>query len=114
MSINFKKGVELLKNKESAIIGDVRLELISNTELHVSGASETMYFTNLRKSNCFRELEEIKEIFFHILETSTDFRAFVEGKEIQFELTFSDAGKASILVCYEKYGVVTWNLGTMG
>jgi len=111
MANNIKTALEFLKDGQSFNVGDLRLGIDSSSGyFKVIGWSQYVNFTNLTKKNSLKELEDIKAIFFEMVNASIELKNFIQNKPMEFILCFDDYGKASIDICSERNGVIKWEI----
>ncbi|MFP5043135.1 hypothetical protein [Parasediminibacterium sp. JCM 36343] len=99
---------QLLQDNKSLKIGDLTLNLKANNELAVIGWTNFIHFENLTKRQSLIELNEIKDLFRLMLNSSKDFADFAENKTIIYFLNYDDAGKCGIEICSEENGQIFW------
>lgn len=104
-----KTAVEFLKDGQSFKVDALRLGIAANV-IEVAGWSQYIYLDNLTKKQSLTELEEIKALFFKMVDTSLDLKNFILGKIIEYVLYFDDYGKGSIIICSERDNVVKWEI----
>jgi hypothetical protein len=104
-----KIAAAFLKDGQSFSIGDLRLGTENNT-INVTGWSQYSNIESLTKSQALKELEEVKMLFYRMLDTSIELRKFSAGKSIEYNLYFDDYGKGSIIICSEKHGNFKWEM----
>lgn len=105
-----KIALEFLKEGESYTVGDLRLGISSTNGLIITGWSKYLNFSNLTKYNSLEEMEYIKNIFNKMVKTSIPLKKFIGNKTIEYVLCFDDGGKASIDICTEKNGKISWEI----
>ena len=62
---------------------------------------------NITKTRALKELKETKELFKKMINTSNDLREFIEGREIEYVLSYN-YGMGSLEICSEKNGIIKW------
>ena len=110
MEKRIKTALEFLKDGQSFTVGELRLDVEESGIIEVTGWSQFKNFSNLTKQQSLKELEEIKSLFYKMVDISIDLRNFIGGKSIKFNLYFDDYGKGSIGICSEKDGKVKWEI----
>lgn len=110
MKERIKIALEFLKNGQSFTVGDLRFSMSSPDLLSVTGWSQYLNFSNLSKANSLNELAEIKKIFSDMVVASDDLKGFISNKSIEYVLCYDDGGKASIDICSEMDGHITWKV----
>ena len=108
MENRIKIALEFLKEGKSFTIGELRLGAEKPGIIEVIGWSRYTNFANLTKQQCLKELEEIKELFYEMVNTSLELKHFIKDQSIEFHLYFDDYGKASIALCSEIKKLITW------
>ena len=103
-----KNVKQLLQDNQSLKVGDLILSLNENKELTVIGSTNFIHFENLTKRQSLIELNEIKNLFRLILNSSKELAEFAETKTIKYFLNYDDAGKCGIEICSEKNGQIFW------
>lgn len=91
-------------------MGELRLGAEKPRVIEVTGWSQYTNFANLTRQQCLRELEEIKALFYKMVDASSELKDFIKDKFIEFNLCFDDYGKVSIGICSEKNGIVKWEV----
>ncbi len=99
---------QLLQENQSLKVGDLTLNFKDNRELTVIGWTNFIHFENLTKRQSLIELNEIKDLFRLMLNSSKDLADFVEHKSIKYFLNYDDAGKCGIGICSEDNGQILW------
>ena len=99
----------LLQNNRSLKVGELTLSSNDNTELNVIGWTNFIHFENLTKRQSSIELNEIKDMFRLMLNSSRELADFTENKAITYFLNFNDAGKCGIEICSEVNGQIFWH-----
>jgi len=110
MEKRIRTALEFLKDGQSFTVGELRLGAEKPGVIEVTGWSQYTNFANLTKKQCLRELEEIKALFYKMVDTSPGLKDFIEDKSAEFNLYFDDYGKGSIGLCSEKDKKVTWEV----
>lgn len=100
MEDRIKTAVEFLKDGQSIKVGDLRLGMENPTKMYVTGWSNYCNPENLSKQIALRELQEIKDLFQNMVDSSSALNKFTKGKSIEFILAL-DYGHGSIGVCSE-------------
>ena len=108
MNERIKTALAFLKDGQSFSVGELRLGAEKYGVLEVIGWSRYLHFVQLTKNQCIRELEEMKEQFYGMLDVSPELMAFTLDKSIRFTLCFNDCGKGSIELCSETEKQLTW------
>lgn len=108
MNNRVELAVDFLKKGQPFTVGDLRFELEDKNGFIVIGWSQYLNFTGLTKATSIEELSQVKAIFSDILDGSQELKKFVADKLIEYRLCFDDGGKASIDICSEKSGIITW------
>jgi len=103
-------AVEFMKKNQTAKVGDLRLGANSLNEIEVAGWSNYSNLKNITKQIALKELQEIKDLFSEMVETSNKLKFFLIGKSIKHILYYDDAGKASITICTEEDGKIEWKV----
>ena len=99
---------QLLQNNQSLKVGDLTLHFKDNRELKVIGWTNFIHFENLTKQQSLIELNEIKDLFRLMLNSSKDLENFAQNKTIKYFLCYNDAGKCGIEICSEDNGQTFW------
>jgi hypothetical protein len=110
MDSKIKIAIEFLKDGKSFRIDDIRLGLTEFGDIEVAGWSQYVNIENITKGSSLQELGEIKSLFFEMIESSSELKDFIRGKNIVYSLYYDDYGKASISICSEKEGILKWEL----
>ena len=110
MQSKIKTAIEFLKDNHSFLVGDLQLNINGLGDIEITGWSQNTNFQNLTKKSCLQELIEIKQLFFEMLNASSELKEFIMGRAMKFNLWFDDYGKASIAICSEKNEVIEWQL----
>lgn len=110
MEDRLKTEVEFIKDGQSFKVGDLQLGVENPGVIEVIGWSQYTYFANLTKQQCLRELEEIKVLFYKMVDASPELKNFIKDKSVEFTLCFDDYGKGSIGLCSEKKGRIKWEV----
>jgi hypothetical protein len=110
MLSRIKSAIDFLRDKQSVQVGDLRLGINDAGDVQVTGWSNYTDFRNLNRAICLRELQEIKNIFFEMLASSEELRAFVKGKVVEYNLDYDDYGKGSIGICSERNELLLWHI----
>lgn len=108
MEGRIKTALEFLKDGQSFLVGELRLGVEIPGTIDVTGWSSYKNFANLTKQQSLKELEEIKAIFYRMVNVSPELKSFIENKSIKFNLYFDDYGKGSIGICSEKDKILAW------
>lgn len=108
MKERIKTALEFLKHGQSFSVGEVKLTAEENGVLEVIGWSRYINFANITKSECLKELDEIKALFYRMLDISPELMDFILTKSIKITLYFNDSGKGSIELCSEIEKNITW------
>ena len=87
---------QLLQDNQSLKVGDLTLSSKDNTELKVIGWTNFIHFENLTKRQSIIELNEIKNLFQLMLNSSKELSDFAENKSIKYFLNYDDADKGGI------------------
>ena len=103
-------AIDFLKDGKPFTIEDLRLNILDEGTITVTGWSLYINFDNLTKRQSLKELNEIKILFQKMLDLSPDLVDFITGKKVQYFLYFDDYGKGSIPICSEKNGVIKWEI----
>jgi hypothetical protein len=103
-----KNVKHLLQDNQSLNVGDLKLSLKENKELTVIGWTNFIHFENLTKRQSLIELNEIKNLFRLMLNSSKDLTEFAENKTLKYFLNYDDAGKCGIEICSEENGQIFW------
>lgn len=103
-----KTAIEFLKDNQPFKIGNIRLSISALNVIEVTGWSQYIYLKNISKSIATEDLKNLKSEFFTILNSSLELQSFIKNKEIKFNLWFNDNNKASIEICSEQYGLISW------
>lgn len=114
MEERIRTALEFLKDGQTFTVGDLRLGAENPGAIEVTGWSQYMNFANLTKQQCLRELEEIKTLFYKMVDASAELKDFIKDKSIAFNLYFDDYGKGSIGLCSEKNDIVNWEADIRG
>jgi hypothetical protein len=108
MKERIKTALEFLKEGQSFSVGELKLGAEEYAVLEVMGWSRNINFDNTTKSQCLRELKDIKVLFFKMLDMSPELNEFISNKSIKITLCFNDSGKGSIELCSEIENTITW------
>lgn len=108
MEERIRTALEFLKDCQSFKVGELRLGAGKQGVIEVAGWTQYTNFANLTKQQSLRELEEIKTLFYKMVNASPDLKDYIKDKSAEFNLYFDDYGKGSIELCSEKEKVVTW------
>lgn len=108
MEERIQTALEFLKDGQSFTVGELRLGVEKPGVIEVTGWSQYNNFANLTKQQSIKELEDIKTLFYKMVNTSSDLKSFIENKSIEFHLYFDDSGKGSIEICLEKDKTIAW------
>ncbi len=108
MEERIRTALEFLKDGQSFTVGELRLGAEKPGVIEVTGWSQYTNFANLTKQQCLRELEEIKALFYKMVDASLELKYFIKDKSAEFTLCFDDYGKGSIGLCSEKENKITW------
>lgn len=101
-------AISFLEDKKSFKVDDLLLSVNEANDMEVTGWSQCINIQNVNKEIALRELQEIKLLFSQMLQSSIELTSFIAKRAIVFNLWFDDYGKASIGICSEQNGVVTW------
>jgi len=107
MKERIKTAVEFLRDGQSFKVGNLRLGMNSTHEMYVTGWSHYLNIANLTKHKALKELDEIKNLFGQMLQSSEELKRFILDKQITYNLAF-DYGMGAIGICSEKNGKVEW------
>jgi hypothetical protein len=99
---------QLLQDNQSLKVGDLTFSLADNKELSVIGWTNFIHLENLTKRQSLIELNEIKDLFRLMLNSSKELADFAKNKTINFFFNYDDAGKCGIGICSEKKGEIFW------
>ncbi|MCP9764078.1 hypothetical protein [Lacihabitans soyangensis] len=99
---------QLLQDNQFLKVGDLTFNLKENRELVVIGWTNYIHFENLTKRQSLIELNEIKDLFRLMLNSSKYLADFVENKTIKYFLNYDDSGKCGIGICSEENGQIFW------
>lgn len=102
-------ALEFLKDGSSFLVGDIRLRMRGKI-IEVIGWSKFNSLNNLTKSIAKEELFEILELFQRMKKSSSNFKFFVDNKEVEYILHFDDYGKGSIKICSLMHEKFNWNI----
>ena len=105
-----KNVKQLLQDNQSLRVGDLTLNSKNNSELIIVGYTNFIHFENLTKRQSLIELNEIKNLFRVMLNSSNDLADFAENKTIKYFLHYDDAGKCGIGICSEENGQIFWQV----
>ena len=100
-------ALEFLKDGLSFSVGDLRLGIEGKNTLFVTGWSQYLDFENLTRSKAIQEIEEIKNVFMKMVESSIELKEFIQKRSVKYNLAFN-YGMGSIGVCSEQNGVIEW------
>ena len=81
-----KNVKHLLQDNQSLKVGDLTLNSKDNSELTVIGWTNFIYFENLTKRQSLIDLNEIKDLFRLMLNSSKDLESFAENRTIKYFL----------------------------
>lgn len=101
-------AVNFLKDGKSFKVDDLLLSVSEANDVEVTGWSQYTNIQNISKQIALRELQEVKLLFTQMLHSSFELTNFIKARTLVFNLWFDDYGKASVGICSEKNGVVTW------
>ena len=107
MKERIKTALMFLKLGKFFNVAELKLSSEKKGIIEVTGWSNYISINNLTKKISLRELEEIKARFNEIVNYSTEFKKFIEDKEIVYNLAFN-YGQGSIGICSEKKGILVW------
>lgn len=110
MEVRIRTALEFLKDGQSFTVGEIRLGAEKPGVIEVTGWSQYTNFANLTKQQCLRELEEIKELFYKMVDASSELKDFTKDKSAEFTLCFDDYGKGSIAICSQKDQELNWEI----
>ena len=110
MKERIRTALEFLKDNQSFTVGELSLGAEKPGVIEIMGWSRYKNFINLTKQGSLKELEEIKAIFYKMVDISPDLKDFIENKSIEFHLCFDDYGKGSVGICSEKNEILTWEV----
>lgn len=110
MEDRIKIAVELLKDKKPFKVGDIGFGINELDEIVITGWSNYINLANITKPIALQELQEIKLLFYKMVDISPDLKEFIKARDIKFELCYDDSGKVGILICSEKNNIITWSL----
>jgi hypothetical protein len=99
-------ALEFLKLGQSYTIYSLRLG-IRNHYVYVTGWSRCISVESLTKQMALDELDEVKELFGYMVKESPALAAFLEGKNIKFNLCLNPT-KDFIPIVSEYVGAVMW------
>lgn len=105
-----KTAVGFLSNNEPFLIDSLRLNINNRGVIEITGWSSLTDFKDVAKREALKELNEIKSLFFKMVNSSEELKRFIDGKSLKFNLWFDDYGKASIEICSEEDGVIYWKI----
>jgi len=108
MEERMKGALILLKAGKFFNVGGLKLSAEKKGVIEVTGWSHYNIFSNLTKTECLKELEEIKFLFKKMIENFSDLKSFIIDRDINYNLDFDDSGKGSIGICSEKKGILVW------
>jgi|GEM_PF-1182252 len=100
--------MEFLREGKPSQLGVLRFELESPGHLKVIGWSQYVNFSNITRRIALQELEEVKTAFYEMIEELPELKEFSSDKKLDFNLWYDDSGKASVRICSEKDGNVSW------
>lgn len=109
MKERIKTAVEFLRDGQSVKVGNLRLGMDSKHEMYVTGWSHYLNIENLKKHNALKELDEIKNLFGQMLQSSEELKRFILDKQITYNLAF-DYRMGAIGICSEKNGKIEWKI----
>lgn len=110
MKERIKTAIKFLKDNQAFFVEGIRLNAEESGVLEVSGWSHCTNFSSLTKQQSLKEFEEIKILFYKMLEISQDLKKLTQKKLVKFNLCFDDYGKGSILICSQKYQEIKWEI----
>ncbi|MFN9112297.1 MAG: hypothetical protein ACK5XN_19700 [Bacteroidota bacterium] len=105
-----KTALEFLKVGGSFAVGELRLCAERPGVIEIVGWTQYTNYANLTKPQCLRELGEIKDIFYKMVDSSRELYEFINAKSLEFQLCYDDNAKGSILLCTEIENRVTWEV----
>ena len=108
MKERIKTALEFLKEGQSFSVGELKLGAEEYGIFEVIGWSRNINFANITKNQCVRELEDIKVLFYRMLDISPELIQFTSNKSIKITLCFNDSGKGSIELCSEIEKTIIW------
>jgi len=103
-----KNVKQLLQYNQSLKVGGLTLSFKDNRELTVIGWTNFIHLENLTERQSIIELNEIKDLFRLMLNSSKGLADFAENKTIKYYLNYDDAGKCGIGICSEENGQIFW------
>ncbi len=109
MKDRIKTALVFLKEGQFFTVGDLKLSSEKTGVIEVTGWSQYTNYANLTKRQCLMELEEIKDLFYKMVNISPELQDFIKDKSMEFNLFFDDYGKGSILLCSEKQKTINWD-----
>lgn len=110
MKERIRTALEFLKDGQSFTVGQLMLQEEKSGVLEVMGWSQYINFANLTKLNCLVELQEIKALFFEMVDASSELKDYLIDKYKVFTLCFDDDGKCSIRLCSEQDKKIIWEV----
>ena len=105
-----KTALEFLKARGSFAVGELRLCAERPGVIEIVGWTQYTNYANLTKAQCIKELGEIKDLFYKMVDSSRELKDFINAKSLEFQLCYNDNSKGSILLCTEKENRVTWEV----
>ena len=100
-----KTAVSFLEDGLSFKVDGLRLGYHENI-IEVAGwTTSVTLLSHVDQAKAIFKLNEIKDLFYQMIDVSSDLRDFSAGKKIDFTLYYDDSGKTSIKICSERDGV---------
>ena len=110
MEERIKTALEFLRDGQAFTVGDLRLSAERSEVLEVTGWSQYKNFSNLSKKQSLKELEEIKTLFYKMINVSGQLKDFSEDRKVVFNLCYDDYGKGSVLICSQTLERTKWSV----
>jgi len=90
--------VQLLDKGDRPKIGGIVIEKSNNNTVTVKGSTNCFFVDNVTEKVALQELNEIKELYLKLINSSPDFKEYVTNKALVLEL-YLETGKSGFLVC---------------
>lgn len=100
-------AIDFLLEGQSYKIDDLRLGMIDSHTMHVTGWTQYIDINNVTKHIALSELNEIKELFNQMVDSSEILKKFITDKSIEYNLAY-DYGMGAIGICSERDNVIKW------
>lgn len=103
-----KNAIEILKTGNGYTVDGLYLGMADKKNMYITGYTAYSNLDFLTKKIALHELFGIKQTFQELVSASDELKAFIEDKEIEYNLAYF-YGKGGFGICSEKDGIIRWH-----